>query len=171
MLSFFGLGPTKGLQGQSGCADLPHGELRAGRLYKGPILLRTQGLQFAVQPFGGEDRRAEQPDGQRVAVVVVGYSALFCRAASFSLSSSSAPLVDDDAAEKTALRLEHRGRHPFSTISPLRDQLLAGEIRRVGNAVNGRWAADLMLCQAGASAQSRPDAAALPGPRRASVTN
>lgn len=95
--------------------------------------------------------------------VVVGYSALFCQPASFSFSSSSAPFVDDDAAEKTALRRWHRGRPPFSTISPLRDQLLAGEIRRVGNAVNGRWAADLMLCQAGASTQSRPDTAALPG--------
>lgn len=60
MLRFFGLGPTKGLQGQSGCADLPHGELRAGRLYKGPILLRTQVPQFAVQPFGGEK---EEPSG------------------------------------------------------------------------------------------------------------
>lgn len=167
MLSFFGLGPTRGLQGQGGCADLPHGELRAGRLYKGPILLRTKVLQFAVQPFEGEKEEPSSLMSSDWRLWTCG-GGIFSSPlpASLSLSSISAPLVSDDAAERTAQRRWHRGRHPFSTISPLRGQLLAGEIRRVGDAVNGRWAADLMLCQAGAGAQSSPDAAALPGPSR-----
>ncbi|RFU80972.1 hypothetical protein TARUN_1257 [Trichoderma arundinaceum] len=156
---------------KSGFADRPHGELRAGMLWKGPILRDPKCRDLRCNLGREKPTNLAGSEG----VMVVDLSALssfllFCFVFPFAssvgrLAGWLAGWLNRDGSPPLTAAYRGKGVDGLFNRLAARDQLLLGEIRRVGDAADsdgGGWPADASQ----GSAQSCPAPTSLPGPRR-----